>query len=890
MRTLNAAQLTAQRAASSEPEFDIVIDADGTPTTFDETEVKKWVTTERVWGSIAEIWLDNSDGSLEGLDYRGLQVDFKLGFNSTDKSQLAPMFVLYNEESVEEGSKIMRLLCIDWMTKFSYMKMGIGGQQLTGTIVGDFPLGTLVEGQTSGAKGRISSVASDRTYVTVTQTTGTFVVEEVQDANNSAYKITVATVTDQSIGTPLDNYEGDTTIAAIITAVLDGTGVAYTQDSTDGIISVYQPIYGVDEATYNPTILQILQDMMKLTKCGIRIENDGNLHVFDLSSVPSPVDYTYTLGGTHTVWKDKSVLNMIVPNRIFAFSYDPVTGERFRGHAEDETMYGLFPVTEFYPCHGVSDDDCDNIAEYVMHRVVWDKQRGGALVPMNIGQELFDYVTIVDSRTSMDMDGYVGGIIRTWTPGTYTMELEIGSMNRSTSIPTGDGEDAGNGPNIPPFGTSNGRKRELLQVAQLPLSTQGYQHDLTFTATDRDTVTWTEGTITFYDGTTQAIASGSYDLADSDIIYIYFDTAHASPTVLKTTKTYNSVMSLTTGLLCLIQKGSVAGFKATVIPSHGKTPLITPDVIDMTGLIAHDYGDGAQLRTLLSTQITAGKIVISSNTDFDSDYDPTDKFDLGDDDLDDIDNGSTYSRLRSTDIDGGHIKLTSSLVANGAWYNESGVIIDADHGIAIYGTDMAFATFADEDDYDDDIYQCKVDSDGNLIAGAGAVIINADGIEITNSTGMKFSYGGSNDGYILVNAAGNLQLGPAAGKVVAIADLILGSLYTASVHETGYIGSTTKAFARVAAKDLYSSSGGVTAYDDKDDIAILRGIKSIKNEQGKDILDAKTLPSEIYEGDVQGQEYINLGGLHGLELGILRAINNRVDELEGKVNGLAARN
>jgi len=65
-------------------------------------------------------------------------------------------------------------------------------------------------------------------------------------------------------------------------------------------------------------------------------------------------------------------------------------------------------------------------------------------------------------------------------------------------------------------------------------------------------------------------------------------------------------------------------------------------------------------------------------------------FDIYENDLDDIDNGSTYKKLRTTDISAGHIKLTSYVVADGEWYNESGIILDAAEGLFIDGLALIF--------------------------------------------------------------------------------------------------------------------------------------------------------------------------------------------------------
>jgi hypothetical protein len=104
-------------------------------------------------------------------------------------------------------------------------------------------------------------------------------------------------------------------------------------------------------------------------------------------------------------------------------------------------------------------------------------------------------------------------------------------------------------------------------------------------------------------------------------------------------------------------------------------------------------------------------------------------------DLDDIDDGTTYEKIRATDLSGGHIKLTSATVVDGEWYDESGVEIDASSGINIYGTNNALTTRATKTG----TIQCKVDANGAIIAGAGAVALDAGGITITEGTGTTNS-------------------------------------------------------------------------------------------------------------------------------------------------------
>ena len=167
------------------------------------------------------------------------------------------------------------------------------------------------------------------------------------------------------------------------------------------------------------------------------------------------------------------------------------------------------------------------------------------------------------------------------------------------------------------FLTDRDRRNTLVSasgttIGQIPKSVQGYQHNVVFSATDQDTVSLAAVTIKFYDGTTQSISLGSYDIPDASVRYLYFDLDDASPTVLKATDDYLSVLTVNTGVLCMIQKGSGATVKASIIPSNGKTPLITADIIYLTGLL--DLMPDGTYGKVLSTIIAAGYIRVGSGT------------------------------------------------------------------------------------------------------------------------------------------------------------------------------------------------------------------------------------------------------------------------------------
>jgi len=130
----------------------------------------------------------------------------------------------------------------------------------------------------------------------------------------------------------------------------------------------------------------------------------------------------------------------------------------------------------------------------------------------------------------------------------------------------------------------------------------------------------------------------------------------------------------------------------------------------------------------------------------------------------------TYGLVLTTDISAGHLKLTSSTVVSGSWYDESGVEIDAAHGINIYGTNNALTTRATKTG----TIQCYVGADGSIYAGAGAVKLNATGLYITGAVlafpcGVQTAYVHNDTRGLTLASSTGIVLYPAGGDVVPFA-------------------------------------------------------------------------------------------------------------------------
>lgn len=138
------------------------------------------------------------------------------------------------------------------------------------------------------------------------------------------------------------------------------------------------------------------------------------------------------------------------------------------------------------------------------------------------------------------------------------------------------------------------------------ISIQGWQHDMTFSATDHDTVAWTSGTITLLDGTTYSIDSGNTGTM-SAVTYIYLDIA-TSTTVLQTTTTASDAVG-SGKILVAVAQNVASGKKAIFQVFGGKAlggsgKLITADDIVANTITANEIA----ANTIKAGQIEAGTI------------------------------------------------------------------------------------------------------------------------------------------------------------------------------------------------------------------------------------------------------------------------------------------
>src|SRR4030042_245544 len=161
---------------------------------------------------------------------------------------------------------------------------------------------------------------------------------------------------------------------------------------------------------------------------------------------------------------------------------------------------------------------------------------------------------------------------------------------------------------------------------------QPYVVDMALSSTGVAQCAWGAGTITFADGSTQSITTGSRsDLSTTH--YAYFITGNST---IQWSTNFGDTIAKDRGLLAIVVKGNASSLKSLILPAHGKEPVLNALVL---------YAD-----LILAQHIKAGELVLGGKV-------------TGT--LDNVDDGATHSRVLTTDITAGHILLSSVTQAEG---------------------------------------------------------------------------------------------------------------------------------------------------------------------------------------------------------------------------------
>ena len=513
--------------------------------------------------------------------------------------------------------------------------------------------------------------------------------------------------------------------------------------------------------------LAALRRVLDFTANVPRFEADGKLHLLQPVTTGVVFDSEYSLQrGSHAFFSKAYRDSLVFPNRI-VISSQPDDDPQYLGESHVDGYDSLpenVKKTRFVQARLESNDQAGDIAEALIEKAEMGSARGQFEAPLNLGCEVFDFVQVADSRQGDTRTGNLGYIHRRFSKDKFSMTCGFGNwldMLRYQKI-------------LKDLETYTDAGQYFSRLSVKDLYAENIQ-------AENMNMVWLDPDNTI---DLSKIGDNLDNLPDGEV-YARVKSLHLDAGQLKldenvwykagydpSTKwtgsdlddlpdgtTYHRVLSaaLTAGGLILLDQVTVGTYGLVLATD------ISAGRIKLDNVVTGTYG------LVKSTDISAGHIILSTVEQSSSYRTVTDaqKTDWTNkpEDMDDIDNGTTYQKILATDISSGHIKLTSAAVISGEWYDESGVEIDAAHGINIYGTNNALTTRATKTG----TIQCYVGTDGAIYAGAGNVKLSASGLLILGAY-LKFYVGATYCGEIYGITGGDFEIIAPNGTLELIAN------------------------------------------------------------------------------------------------------------------------
>lgn len=432
MRSLTSTLLTAQKSDSIDPKPKIVLTQGANSYTYEDDRIKYIQHSEEMGRQSAQVVLDNSDGALTSLDLKGYQGVISGGLVSTSGSEYsahAPLYVIAQQLQSRGGV----LFCL----------LALAG------------------------------------------------IPNLLSADKASGEYTPDSSDTQTVKTLIRKILGDTGVT-ILSVYSHCTLYDASFDSEDDLIDSYKPR---DSFTIrlNSNRLDKIQELLAYTKCIMRAQADGKIHIFKpiiststawqashayvvndtvIPTTANEVEYKCTTagtsGGTEPTWPtevgqtvtDGTVVwtvsydydyrltsgyhtfleksyrkRLVIPNYI---QVDSLASQStaYTGYAEDTESSALIAKRDFKRMRVDSNAQATSIATAILSHYQLEAERGHGLVPINLGQEIGDFVKIKDSREDDYRVGNVLYINRVYRPGLYQMEIRFGKLGLASLLGT----------------------------------------------------------------------------------------------------------------------------------------------------------------------------------------------------------------------------------------------------------------------------------------------------------------------------------------------------------------------------------------------------------------------------------------------------------------------
>jgi len=208
-------------------------------------------------------------------------------------------------------------------------------------------------------------------------------------------------------------------------------------DSEDSLIDSFV-VADSFRINLNDTRLQKVKELLRYTNCVARVGLgpygffDEKIHIFDPTTSGTTYDNQYTLveGRDNDNFFNKRFRTRIVSPNYVAFKNHPSHDDSYSGYAKDDSadLTNMREIETHY-VRATSNAQCTSLAEAFLSKKQMDAEKGSVVLPfVHFGQEIYDYVNIVDARAGDSRAGNVGFLARFYKPGQFNMQLGFGRL------------------------------------------------------------------------------------------------------------------------------------------------------------------------------------------------------------------------------------------------------------------------------------------------------------------------------------------------------------------------------------------------------------------------------------------------------------------------------
>lgn len=432
MRTASTTLIAEQKKPGNKPRWKVVLSRASQSTLgYDMNRVIKMALIETPSGDQCELVLDNHDNALSSLDLEHYQSALSWGY---DTGVARNAWVSGSAYAIDD-------IVVPATSNGYQYRCAVAGT--TGAAAPTFPtsLGVTVadsavtwemDGKVGEEYSRCAPLRvrswelhSGRGILKCIIRPAGILNQLGEDAATAAY-----TTTSSDTSTVQDRL---TAVAAATLAPYSGyPAITIAYDSTDTVISTFQPA-DYFSVRMNETRLDKATELMSYTGSKMRPQNDGQLHVLDpvISGTAYNYEYKFNVAGEHPFFSRTTRQRFVNPNKelvVSPTSHSP----SYIGAATSGVSYALAPKTHVTERRLPSSAVADSIAAAKIEQYELDADKGIITVPMNVTQELWDYVKVTDSRQGDTRIGniqYISRVVERHydnTPLTWQMTIAFG--------------------------------------------------------------------------------------------------------------------------------------------------------------------------------------------------------------------------------------------------------------------------------------------------------------------------------------------------------------------------------------------------------------------------------------------------------------------------------